>query len=130
MKLDAVIELKVDDAALVDRIAGRFTCAKCGAGYHDSFKPTARRRASATSAAARSSPAAPTTTARPWWRGSRPTTPDGADPAALRGAGILRTVDGMADIDEVARQIDGDWPTAGDGCRATILPGSTTITLN
>ena len=101
-----MVELQVDDAALTDRIAGRFTCAKCGTGYHDTFKPTAMAGVcdvcGATEFVRRADDNRETVAARleAYHRQTAPIIPHYA------AAGILRTVDGMADIDEVARQLD------------------------
>jgi adenylate kinase len=106
LKLDAVIEMKVDDEALVERITGRYTCAKCGKGYHDRFeKPKTEgvcdvcggtqftRRADDNEATVRDRLGIYNKQTAPLveYYGSR---------------GTLKTIDGMADIAEVTRQIE------------------------
>jgi adenylate kinase len=106
LKLDHVIEMKVDDAALIERITGRFTCAKCGASYHDRFNRPNKEGVcdvcGATEFKRRADDTAETVKARldAYYRQTAPILP------YYRARGILKTVDGMAEIDEVGRQID------------------------
>lgn len=104
-KLDHVVEMKVDDAALVDRVSGRFTCAKCGAGYHDRNKPTRKPGVcdvcGGTEFTRRADDNAETMTARlkAYHAQTAPILP------YYRERGLLRTVDGMASIDAVTQAI-------------------------
>ena len=104
-KLDQVIEMEVDEAALTERVTGRFTCAKCGTGYHDKFKRpkvdgvcdvcgskefTRRKDDNADTMKTRMAAyRAQTEPLLPYYRAK----------------GVLKKVDGMAAMDEVYRQI-------------------------
>ncbi|MGO9818554.1 MAG: adenylate kinase [Acidocella sp.] len=104
--LDAVIELKVDEAILVERISGRFTCAKCGEGYHDKFKlPKADSVCDvcgSTEFTRRPDDKAETVHARleAYNAQTAPILP------YYKAQGRLFSVDGMADMDEVEHQIE------------------------
>ena len=106
LKLDHVIEMKVDGPALVTRVTGRFTCAKCGTGYHDTFKPTAVAgvcdNCGSTEFTRRADDNAETFGKRlaAYERDTAPILP------YYRDHGVLKQVDGMADIDEVTRQLE------------------------
>jgi len=104
-KLDAVIELRVDVEALVERIAGRFACAKCGAGYHERFKRPKVEGVcdlcGATEFARRKddNPEAVRTRLQAYEAQTAPLLP------YYRARGLLRTVDGMAPIEAVTAAI-------------------------
>jgi adenylate kinase len=106
MPLHHVIELQVDDAALVERISGRFTCSRCGEGYHDSFKQPKQAgvcdRCGNTEFTRRADDKAETVAARleAYHRQTAPLLPYYA------AKGILRVVDGMAEMDAVATSLE------------------------
>jgi adenylate kinase len=112
-KLDHVIELAVDENELVKRIAGRFTCAKCGTGYHDSFRPTKvagvcdvcgstefKRRPDDNEQTVR-------TRMKEYRAKTAPILP------FYEARGLLRRIDGMASVEDVAAQIDAILDAAG-----------------
>jgi adenylate kinase len=106
LKLDKVIEMKVDDEELIKRIAGRYSCAKCGRGYNDSFAPTQKPgvcdNCGSTEFIRRPDDNEPTVRDRLQVYNSQT-----APLVSYYGRkGALKTVDGMAGIEEVTRQIE------------------------
>jgi len=106
LTLDAVIEMKVDDQILVDRISGRYTCANCNAGYHDSNLKPAKEgvcdHCGGTEFKRRPDDNAETVAKRleEYYAQTAPLLPYYAE------KGALKQVDGMKSIDEVSAQIE------------------------
>ena len=105
LKLDHVIQLKVDEDALVQRLSGRFACAKCGAGYHDTFSPPKTEgvcdRCGATEFSRRSDDNPETVRALlvAYREQTAPILP------YYDEKGALKAIDGMGEMDEVFRRI-------------------------
>ncbi|MBM3517053.1 MAG: adenylate kinase [Alphaproteobacteria bacterium] len=104
-RLAAVIEMKVEDAPLIERLTGRFACATCGAGYHDTFRPPrvvgVCDSCGGTEFTRRADDKAETVTARlaAYHRQTAPLL------SYYRERRLLHSVDAMAAFNEVARQI-------------------------
>jgi adenylate kinase len=106
LKLDHVILLDVDEAALIDRLSGRFTCTQCGASYHERYNPPRREGVCDVCGGnefvcrADDRPEAVRARFEVYRRQTAPILP------YYGTRGILRRVDGMADIETVTRQIE------------------------
>lgn len=105
-KVSAAISLEVDDDAMIERVAGRFTCASCGEGYHDTFKPPARAGScdtcGGTAFKRRADDNAETARARleAYHAQTAPLI------AHYRSLGVLEAVDAMGSIADIAAALD------------------------
>jgi adenylate kinase len=105
-RLDRVVLMEVDEATLIDRLSGRFSCGQCGASYHERFKrPVVEGvcdTCGGTSFMCRADdrPEALATRFAAYRNQTAPILP------YYRTRGILRTVDGMANVDQVTQQIE------------------------
>ncbi len=112
LKLDAVIEMKVDEEALIERITGRFSCSTCGAGYHDRFQRPKVDGVCDTCGATEFTRRADDNeeTVRTRLEAYNAQT---APILPYYGAkGILRSVDGMASIDAISEEIQANLEAA------------------
>ena len=106
LDISAVVEIVVNDEILADRIAGRYTCSQCGAGYHDTnLKPKVEGvcdRCGSTHFKRRPDDTRETVVARlqTYYKETSPLV------GYYYAKGMLQTVDGMADIDEVTDAIE------------------------
>lgn len=114
LKIDVVLSLQVDEAELTERIAGRFTCAKCGTGYHDSFKqPKVDGVCDVCGShdfVHRADDNRETVAARleAYRKQTAPILPH------YVAQGLVADIDGMADIDAVSSEIDVALANAGE----------------
>jgi adenylate kinase len=105
LELDVVLEIAVDDEALIERISGRFACGRCGAGYHDQFKqpqvPGVCDACGSREFVRREDDNADTVRARldAYHAQTAPLLP------YYRDKGLLSVVDGMAEIDQVTAEV-------------------------
>ncbi len=105
MSIGAAISLEVDDAAMVERVSGRYTCANCGEGYHDSFKQPAVAgvcdKCGSTEFKRRADDNAETVGARleAYHAQTAPLI------SYYEGQGALRRVDAMGEIDRIAQDL-------------------------
>lgn len=104
-KINAAISLDVDDAAMVTRISGRYTCGKCGEGYHDSFKKPAQDgvcdKCGGTDMKRRADDNAETVASRleAYHAQTAPLI------AYYGDKGVLQRIDAMGDIDAIAKEL-------------------------